>query len=175
MPTLSGEADAFVPSAPIQVQVPGDNTQAETNVVLSTAATQHAHDWDKAVRTVNNPPPAYGRWRDSVRANPDLLHWQMVSSPTLPETPAQPSPTYEEATSEVLAAAQSRPGSHPPSYMTRDSPARRRELLDARAGLARSQAVEPEEEPEMFEIRPLDHSSAQSGDVPKGPSASLDM
>lgn len=22
------------------------------------------------------PPPAYGLWRSSVRANPDLLHWQ---------------------------------------------------------------------------------------------------
>ena len=151
MPTLTGEAGDFVPEAPIQVQVPGDETRA-VNDIQSTAATQTPNDWDKTVQAVKNPPPAYGRWRDSVRANPDLLHWQMVPSPMIPGTPAQPSPTYEEAMSEAMAAAQSHPGSHPPSYMTRDSPARRREMLEARAGLARSQAVEPEVEPEMLEI-----------------------
>ncbi|EME83277.1 uncharacterized protein MYCFIDRAFT_211290 [Pseudocercospora fijiensis CIRAD86] len=162
MPTLAGETEAFVPSAPIQVLVPGEEIQTTNNNNNSASAPQIPHDWEKPVQTVKNPPPAYGRWRDSVRANPDLLHWQMIPSPVMPGTPAQPSPTYEEAMSEAMAAAQSHAGSHPPSYMTRDSPARRREMLEARAGLARSQAVEPETEPEMFEIGPL-NSAASSG------------
>ncbi|KXT13817.1 hypothetical protein AC579_45 [Pseudocercospora musae] len=154
MPTLAGETEAFVPSAPIQVLVPGDEAQTTNSTNHSTSAPQIPRDWEKPIQTVRNPPPAYGRWRDSVRANPDLLHWQSIPSPVIPGTPGQPSPTYEEAMSEAMAAAQSHPGSHPPSYMTRDSPARRREMLEARAGLARSQVVEPETEPEMFEIRP---------------------
>ena len=34
--------------------------------------------------------------------------------------------------------------SQPPSYVTRESPARRREMQDARPDLARAQVVEPE-------------------------------
>ena len=91
--------------------------------------------WDKDGNNMKNPPPAYGRWRGSVRANPDLLHWQAVSSPQDPGTPALPSPTYEE----TMAAGRT----GPPSYVTRDSPARRREVREA-GPEAHTQAVEPE-------------------------------
>ncbi|RMY46366.1 hypothetical protein D0863_15861 [Hortaea werneckii] len=87
-----------------------------------------------------HPPPAYGRWRGSVRANPDLLHWQPIPSPIDPETPALPSPTYEEAMQEHCSG----PESKSPVCAHRESPERRREVRTARPELARSQAVEPE-------------------------------
>ncbi|KAL8939561.1 MAG: hypothetical protein Q9216_003292 [Gyalolechia sp. 2 TL-2023] len=34
-------------------------------------------------RPVQPPPPAYGVWRSSVRANPDLIHWQRTNRPSL--------------------------------------------------------------------------------------------
>jgi hypothetical protein len=73
-----------------------------------------------------------------VRANPDFLHWQAIPSPVDSDAPELPSPTYEEA-----MAAQ-RTG--PPSYVTRESPARRterREVGDVAAGV-QADAVEPE-------------------------------
>ena len=101
--------------------------------------------WDKTVPSIANPPPAYGRWRGSVRADPELLHWAAVPSPTELNTPALPSPTYEEA----MAAAREEGISGPPSYVARGSPARRREVVDA----ARAQGPEIEAGPEMVEGR----------------------
>jgi hypothetical protein len=70
-----------------------------------------------------------------VRADPDLLHW--APSPTSPDGHVLPSPTYEDAVQ------------GPPSYMTRESPARQREMREARAGIAQSVVAEPE----MLEVR----------------------
>jgi hypothetical protein len=69
------------------------------------------------------PPPAYGLWRSSVRADPNLLHWQRVqaqgnrssvmtdlsysragSAISIPAVPAQPAPE----------------GPRPPSYASED-------------------------------------------------------
>ncbi|CAF9903710.1 MAG: hypothetical protein GOMPHAMPRED_000508 [Gomphillus americanus] len=42
----------------------------------------------KPEKTVTRPPPAYGLWRDSVRADPNLLHWQRVAEQAeAPEVP----------------------------------------------------------------------------------------
>lgn len=125
-----------MPPTPIQVHVIADDVQVDGNIAQPTAGTQHhaSENWDKDVDSVLNPPPAYGRWRGSVRADPDLLHW--APSPTSPDhEEVLPSPTYEEGS--------------PPSYMTRESPARRRELQEARVGIARSVVAEPE----MQEVR----------------------
>ncbi|KAF2766146.1 hypothetical protein EJ03DRAFT_249281, partial [Teratosphaeria nubilosa] len=42
--------------------------------------------WDKNLdaNLPHPPPPAYGRWRGSVRANPELLHWSPVVPPGTP-------------------------------------------------------------------------------------------
>ncbi|KAK4627568.1 uncharacterized protein CLAFUR5_11809 [Fulvia fulva] len=133
MPSLSAEHNAFVPDRPIPVSLSSDDIRLDPNVAGPTMIPPQ--DWDKEVHSVPNPPPAYGRWRGSVRADPELLHWQAVPAPRSPATPALPSPTYEEA-GQIES---------PPSYMTRESPARlRREVRDVRAGIARSQVVEPE-------------------------------
>ena len=142
-PTLADANDSFVPPAPIPVHVASDEISMEPiSAEQPVEATQiPPHEWNKVVQTVQNPPPAYGRWRGSVRANPDLLHWQPIPSPKSPELP--PSPTYEE----VMASTQN--GS-PPSYVTRDSPARRREMDDVEERVAQVAHVV---EPEMVEVR----------------------
>ncbi|KAI5359252.1 hypothetical protein Slin14017_G101540 [Septoria linicola] len=154
LPTVTGEhEEAFVPSSPIEVHVPSDEVRADSDVADLAIATHRPLDWDKDVPKIANPPPAYGRWRDSVRANPDLLHW--APSPISPDTPALPSPTYEEAT----AASSSETHSSPPSYRTRESPARQREMLAARAGIAQPLPAEPE----MFEVRGINSPGAGAG------------
>ncbi|CAK4033322.1 Hypothetical predicted protein [Lecanosticta acicola] len=147
VPNFPDDQDAFVPPTPIQVHLSSDDIREDRSVPVNTTASGRpgSGEWDKDVRTVPNPPPAYGRWRDSVRANPDLLHLQPVVSPISPDTPTLPSPTYDEA----MAAAQNETPGNPPSYMTRESPARQRDMREARAGLAQPQAVEPE----MMEVR----------------------
>jgi len=137
--------------------MPADEVRPDTREAQPTAAADvgvAVVDWDKDVDTLPNPPPAYGRWRGSVRANPDLLHWQPVPSPVDPHTPDLPSPTYEEAVTPGRAG--------PPSYVTRESPARRAEVQDggveadgAGAGAAvhpRAATVE-DAAPEMVEGR----------------------
>ena len=126
--------------------MPTDEVRPDSREAQPTATVdlnQPAIDWDKDVESLPIPPPAYGRWRGSVRANPDFLHWQPVVSPVDIEVPDLPSPTYEEA------VAADRSG--PPSYVTRDSPARRREVREAasEANRMQSQVVEPE----MVEVR----------------------
>ncbi|KAK0945605.1 hypothetical protein LTR29_002960 [Friedmanniomyces endolithicus] len=129
----------YVPPTPIPVHVAADEVRPDSREAEPSASADRASTlaFDKDIDDLPKPPPAYGRWRGSVRVNPDLLHWQAIPSPTEPDTPALPSPTYEEA----MATEQR---SQPPSYVTRESPARRREMTDGRPGLARAQEVEPE-------------------------------
>lgn len=125
---------AYIPPAPIQVHVIADDTLTDENIVEPAARAQEAAPlWNKEVDHLPNPPPAYGRWRGSVRADPALLHW--VPSPTSPEGPALPSPNYEDA---VQAPS--------PSYRTRESAERQRTIGRARAA---NQVAETE----MLEVR----------------------
>ncbi|KAI9825649.1 MAG: hypothetical protein M1832_000993 [Thelocarpon impressellum] len=55
--------------------------------------------------TTEAPPPAYGLWRCSVRADPNLLHWQRAEQPPLPESETQVRPTT---------------ATRPPSYVSDD-------------------------------------------------------
>ena len=122
-------------------EVRPDSREAEPTATVEVE--QPESGWDNDVEGACNPPPAYGKWRGSVRANPDYLHWQAVRSPVDVDAPELPSPTYEEATSAERTS--------PPSYVTRESPARRRDVQDDQSDAARvqSQAVEPE----MVEVR----------------------
>nr|POE79815.1 hypothetical protein CFP56_07881 [Quercus suber] len=141
----------FLPPTPIQVHVASDDMppreSSSGHVVIERQAPVH-NAWDRPVEGLANPPPAYGRWRGSVRANPDLLHWQPIPSPVSPESEhVLPSPTYEE----VIAADKSNASevrTGPPSYATRDvngTPMRvRTEVL--------AQAQIESRKPEMIEI-----------------------
>ncbi|TKA60968.1 hypothetical protein B0A55_11754 [Friedmanniomyces simplex] len=139
MPQLEDVTTDYVPPTPIPVHVAADEVRPDSREAEPSAGADRASRiaFDKDVDELPKPPPAYGRWRGSVRVNPDYLHWQAIPSPTEPDTPALPSPTYEEA----MATEQR---SQPPSYMTRDSPARRREMQHGRPDLAQAQGVEPE-------------------------------
>lgn len=155
MPTLSSDATAFVPPTPIQVHMPADDVRPDSRQAQPTATTDLGVSvvyWDKDVEALPNPPPAYGRWRGSVRANPDLLHWQPVPSPVDPHSPDLPSPTYEEAVTAERTG--------PPSYVTRESPARRREATEGGAdgdrstvGVDGQTATVEDGAPEMIEGR----------------------
>ncbi|KAK0311917.1 hypothetical protein LTR01_002831 [Friedmanniomyces endolithicus] len=132
----------YVPPTPIPVHVAADEVRPDSREAEPSASADRASilAFDKDIDDLPKPPPAYGRWRGSVRVNPDFLHWQAIPSPTEPDTPALPSPTYEEA----MAAEPAEQRSQPPSYVTRESPARRREMRDRRSGLALAQEVQPE-------------------------------
>ncbi|KAI6896658.1 hypothetical protein D0867_13090 [Hortaea werneckii] len=133
----------YIPPTPIQVHVAADDIGPDSRdgMPLPTNNRPSLHAWNKDIDVLPHPPPpAYGRWRGSVRANPDLLHWQPIPSPIDPETPALPSPTYEEAMSDIHQG----PTSESPVCTHQDSPERRREVRTARPELARSQMVEPE-------------------------------
>lgn len=151
MPPVIGEASAFIPPTPIPVHLSSDDLRGDAALAQGNARVEEeVQHWDKDVQSVPNPPPAYGRWRGSVRANPDLLHWQAVPSPSTPDTPVLPSPTYEEA----MGAARE---GYPPSYVTRDSPARQRAVQEGQAGMALSQMAEPE----MVEVHPINAGVAR--------------
>lgn len=141
MPTLSEDSIDFVPAMPIPVQVVTDDVATSNSLAESSS---EPHSEQKKTSSVTNPPPAYGRWRGSVRADPDLLHWQAQPSPDHESISDLPSPTYQEVDVNPQV-----PVTCPPSYVTRDSPARRREMSEARADLARAHAAEPE----MVEVR----------------------
>lgn len=139
----SDETTDFNPPTPIPVRVVENEVRPDSREAQPSAGAERASQaWDKDVRGLPQPPPAYGRWRGSVRANPDLLHWQAIPSPVDLDAPTMPSPTYEEAIRDQQANS-------PPSYVTRENPARRGEFQEAREELARSQVVLPE----MFEGR----------------------
>lgn len=147
MPGLSSDATEFVPATPIRVRAGSvDEVHPDCREAEPAAGTAETSEpWDKASPPIANPPPAYGRWRGSVRANPELLHWQAIPSPINDDADEIPSPTYAEA---MLAQ---RTG--PPSYVTRESPARTASREDVRGSvLQRAEAQEQVVEPEMIEV-----------------------
>lgn len=59
---------------------------------------------------IQPPPPVYGNVRDSMRINPDYVHWREV--PNKPPSPL--TPTYDEAMRQVHQTM----GYRPPSYLS---------------------------------------------------------
>jgi hypothetical protein len=143
-----------MPAEPIQVH-PAGEVEGERGAVAANEGADNASEWKKPAPGVVHPPPAYGRWRGSVLANPDLLHWQAVHDPSgaaLDAKQALPSPAYRAESDEdnhnrQLSAAevahQQSAESLPPVYT---SPLRVRPAV---AETIQVQTVEPE----MIEIR----------------------
>lgn len=104
----AGDADRDLEAA---IDVPDDARQAvNTSIIVMPPA----------------PPPAYGLWRCSVRADPNLLHW--VRSPTIaaPASPTGPliSPVTIVALEDDAHIVQSAQETfNPPSYTIVSSPA----------------------------------------------------
>ncbi|KAL8968157.1 MAG: hypothetical protein Q9197_005028 [Variospora fuerteventurae] len=94
-----------------EAEVEEDYAQPDTPIPIILARDEELglHDDDASadsdsIRPVQHPPPAYGLWRSSVRANPDLIHWQRNDgsflrqcegeTPDLAQHPAMRPPTY---------------------------------------------------------------------------------
>ncbi|KAI4172012.1 MAG: hypothetical protein LQ343_003921 [Gyalolechia ehrenbergii] len=82
-----------------------------------------------SIRSMQPPPPAYGVWRSSVRADPDLIHWQRTDrrslrqcegeTPDLAQHPAMRPPSYyprEPQASSSLYSASPLPILQPVAY-----------------------------------------------------------
>jgi hypothetical protein len=157
MPTITVDPnfDAFVPTEPIQVHGTAA-ANSGTGPTLATAVDENVDNWSKPATSVIHPPPAYGRWRGSVLANPDLLHWQAVHNAATDVDPALPSPAYVAEVDDVTSAAHDKqvptaeaaPGESamilPPTYYK--SPSRMKARV---AEAVQVQAVEPE----MIEVK----------------------
>ncbi|KAF1347528.1 hypothetical protein BDV97DRAFT_355383 [Delphinella strobiligena] len=78
MQTLSDAERGYVPVTPIRIHVTGDSTPRATAISNSETAGGGEQSSVPGPDGVLFPPPAYGRWRGSVRADPDLVHWQRV-------------------------------------------------------------------------------------------------
>ncbi|KAE9987157.1 hypothetical protein EG328_003626 [Venturia inaequalis] len=73
IPSTAGP-EGFKPSRPIPVQLARDDEIA----ALDEEGCLH----EEKLETTKMPPPAYGLWRESVRIDPNLLHWQRVRDAT---------------------------------------------------------------------------------------------
>lgn len=134
---MPASIDHFSPTTPIPVLVGTDEVRLDPDEAQpSSAVHQPPEVWDKdSAKNIANPPPAYGRWRGSVRADPALLHWHPLPSPE-EEVISIPSPTYEEVPhTESIASS-------PPSYKTKESPARPRAEMTTRVLQATPEMIE---------------------------------
>jgi hypothetical protein len=72
--TLPRDDSLYAPKGAIRVHLSRDEE-------LKLKQLQHALDYSDTTTshiTIPSPPPAYGAWRCSVRADPSLLHWHKV-------------------------------------------------------------------------------------------------
>ncbi|SMQ49816.1 unnamed protein product [Zymoseptoria tritici ST99CH_1A5] len=135
----------FIPPAPIQVHTLSSSSDLHENDILPpthlpTVPAPSNQLADKNI-LAPPPPPAYGHYRTSVRADPDLLHW--APSPTGSRLDAGieeerlPSPTYAEAIGEGGWMSRG-----PPSYRTRESPPRAAGGSEGRVEAVKEEMVE---------------------------------
>lgn len=86
IPALSSAGSNFVPQTPIQIHFNGDSTgPSATEQTQVNGQNDHGSGAGQGFSGsmpdgVLFPPPAYGRWRGSFRADPNLVHWQRVDS-----------------------------------------------------------------------------------------------
>lgn len=119
-PTISSMTgpDGFKPIVPVRVHLARDEESA-----IEHNEEHHNPEKDDLPPP---PPPAYGLWRSSVRADPNLLHWQHADdqrASVITDVPrvrggsvVAPPPLPTTRTSTQPAA----PGPRPPSYASED-------------------------------------------------------
>lgn len=81
MPTLSDAEMAYVPVTPIRVHFTGDDGAPPTATAIPGSEEAAGGEQSCTIPGPDGvlfPPPAYGRWRGSIRADPSLVHWQRV-------------------------------------------------------------------------------------------------
>ncbi|KAL2042140.1 hypothetical protein N7G274_005328 [Stereocaulon virgatum] len=100
------EAGYAQPPTPIRV------TMLQDEGLHVVGSEGHDQETDEE-RELPPPPPAYGLWRNSVRADPNLIHWQSIghaSPPPIPDLQTQ-------ARALILAGS----GHRPPSYTSEET------------------------------------------------------
>ncbi|TLD38549.1 hypothetical protein E2P81_ATG01092 [Venturia nashicola] len=76
IPSTAGP-EGFKPNRPIPVQLAHD----DEIMALDEEGLLHG----EKLEAIKMPPPAYGLWRESVRIDPNLIHWQRVRDATAAE------------------------------------------------------------------------------------------
>ncbi|KAJ9646364.1 hypothetical protein H2201_008063 [Coniosporium apollinis] len=103
--------EGFVPEEPIPVYLAQDEEGSEPDLYEAEADILYE---EKEATVVKVPPPAYGLWRHSVRANPDFLHWVPARSVS------KAAPRAGKGASPVERQATGSTGARPPSYASND-------------------------------------------------------
>lgn len=70
-----------MPVTPIRVHFTEDDSTPQTATIVGSSETAAGGEHSTAIPGPDGvlfPPPAYGRWRGSIRADPNLVHWQRV-------------------------------------------------------------------------------------------------
>lgn len=127
IPNMTGP-EGFRPIRPIQVHLARDEELGDAD-----HNSDDEHEDEAAAekeKPMPPPPPAYGLWRSSVRADPNLLHWQRVedarTSLALPahRFSSMAGSRAGSVSSPLVAAAEPVPevaqGPRPPSYVSED-------------------------------------------------------
>lgn len=119
IPSMTGP-DGFKPIVPIRVHLARD----EEAGIVDDALDSETEISDPEKDVLPPPPPAYGLWRSSVRADPNLLHWQRADDQCASVDSSMP---HTRHTSVVGAPAPSATntqsaadGQRPPSYVSED-------------------------------------------------------
>lgn len=112
-PAMAGP-EGFQPIVPIRVHLARDEEAGTLSEGELTDDNTDVEDIEKS--TLPPPPPAYGLWRSSVRADPNLLHWQraephVVHTPVLPDSRNYSRSAPDQSSSD---------GPRPPSYVSED-------------------------------------------------------
>ncbi|KJX99124.1 hypothetical protein TI39_contig372g00014 [Zymoseptoria brevis] len=136
----------FIPPAPIQVHTLSSSSDLHEDDILPpthlpTVPAPSNQLADKNIVAPPPPPPAYGHYRTSVRADPDLLHWAPSPTGLRPDAGIEenrlPSPTYAEAIGEGGWMSRG-----PPSYRTREIPPRAAGGTEGSIEVVREEMVE---------------------------------
>jgi hypothetical protein len=126
MPNMTAQ-EGFQPIVPIPVRLARDD-QLELGPD-SDSENDMTDPSDPEKDVLPPPPPAYGLWRSSVRADPNLLHWQRVderNSRAASRAPSSraPSAIASRNGSAIAVSAYDEPenqhGPRPPSYVSED-------------------------------------------------------
>jgi hypothetical protein len=125
IPSMTGP-EGFRPIRPIQVHLARDEELGNADQDSEDDREDEAEA--EKEKHIPPPPPAYGLWRSSVRADPNLLHWQRVDA-ARGISPAPPQHRFSSMAgsrngSVSGPAAEPVPevtqGPRPPSYVSED-------------------------------------------------------